>query len=294
MSRSDLNSTVAVCIAAHNRREITLSCLRAISSGTQTSFSIFLVDDGSTDGTAEAIEKEFPCVHIIAGNGNLWWGGAMRLAMARALESNADRIVWLNDDFIPRKGALDVLIQTSIIQQAITGGVLFGPSGELGGLTKEAASLQHLHTPSQPVRCDALPGNFVCLPRVAVEKVGELDSSSFPHGMGDVDYTLRASALGIPVFVVPGAAGDSADFELSHRDSWFHGEHPILNTWKSLFTYRSTLNPFHRWRLLTRHWGWRGAVAFFPPYGKLMLATLYRGVRHFLRLFSNKTSNREA
>lgn len=284
----------AICIAAHNRRETTLRCLRSLPLANHSKLKVYLVDDGSTDGTSEAVSNEFPDVILLRGNGHLWWGGAMRMAMTQAMAEGARLIVWLNDDFIPRSGALEALIDISLRENAISGGVLHGPAGALSGLLKGKYGIDHIHTLMTATRCDALPGNFVCFPRTIVEQLGEIDTSSFPHGMGDVDYTLRASTLGIPVFVVPGAAGDSADFELSHRDSWFHGEYPILNTWKNLLTYRSTLNPFHRWHLLTRHWGGLGALAFFLPYGKLVLATLYRGIRPFLRLFSNKTSNRAA
>ena len=293
-SFSSTDASIAICIASHNRRETTLKCLRSLPLRSDARLKVFLVDDGSTDGTGEAVLAEFPATRILRGDGNLWWGGAMQWATQEALADGAERIVWLNDDFIPRPGALEALVETSFRENAITGGVLHGPAGALSGLRKGPWELEHIHAPTVTERCDAVPGNFVCLPRPVVEILGGIDSFSFPHGFGDVDLTLRASSRGTPVLVVPEAAGDSADFELSHRDSWFHGEYPILNTWKALFTYRSSLNPVHRWRFLTRHWGIRGALAFFPPYGKLALATCYRAVRPVLRLFSSKISRRTA
>ncbi len=46
----------------------------------------FLVDDGCTDSTAQAVDKEYPQVKILQGDGNLFWGGGMRMAWDEALK----------------------------------------------------------------------------------------------------------------------------------------------------------------------------------------------------------------
>ena len=59
---------VCVIMTSFNRREITLECLRVLSRSQDLEtvcLSMILADDGSTDGTCEAIKSEFPWVEIV-------------------------------------------------------------------------------------------------------------------------------------------------------------------------------------------------------------------------------------
>ena len=59
--------SIAVLITCHNRREKTLKCLQSLYFNILSKnyvIEIFLVDDGSTDGTANAVFKKFPLVNI--------------------------------------------------------------------------------------------------------------------------------------------------------------------------------------------------------------------------------------
>lgn len=81
--------TIAVLLTVHNRREKTLNCLQnlfsqKVSGGYE--IQIYLTNDGCTDTTAEAVEKDFPQVHIIKGNGNLFWNRGMWTAWNAAVK----------------------------------------------------------------------------------------------------------------------------------------------------------------------------------------------------------------
>ncbi|PHK28356.1 hypothetical protein VF13_40810, partial [Nostoc linckia z16] len=110
---------IAVLITSHNRKEKTVACLHALfncSIPTGYQINIFLVDDGSTDGTAEKVMFTFPAVRIINGNGDLYWNRGMHLAWRTALKSDTyDYFLWLNDDVTLFKTALEQLIVTSTI-----------------------------------------------------------------------------------------------------------------------------------------------------------------------------------
>src|SRR5260370_19050493 len=60
--------------------------------------TVFMVDDGSTDGTTEAVSRQFPRVRVLRGDGSLYWVGGMRKAMAVAMAEQFDLYLWLNDD----------------------------------------------------------------------------------------------------------------------------------------------------------------------------------------------------
>ena len=93
---------IAVLLTCHNRKGKTLSCLDNLFKAAlpmHTGLEVFLVDDGSTDGTNKAVKNKFPAVNIIPGNGNLFWNQGMRLAWQTAAEAEEFNFyLWLNDD----------------------------------------------------------------------------------------------------------------------------------------------------------------------------------------------------
>jgi len=69
---------IFVVLTCFNRRETTLEFLRCM--GRQilpcgVDLGYVLVDDGCTDGTSEAVRKEFPGLEIVKGDGTLYWCG---------------------------------------------------------------------------------------------------------------------------------------------------------------------------------------------------------------------------
>jgi len=80
---------IAILMTCHNRRETTLSCLKAVFKQVlpeSVTFNVFLVDDGSTDGTGDAVRSYYPSVAVLEGDGSLFWNRGMRKAFAEAME----------------------------------------------------------------------------------------------------------------------------------------------------------------------------------------------------------------
>jgi len=94
-------TSIGVVITCHNRKEKTIASLKKLINQDDIDtldVKIYLVDDGSTDGTSEAIKNNFPQVNIIKGDGTLFWNGGMRGAFSKAMENGHDYYLWLNDD----------------------------------------------------------------------------------------------------------------------------------------------------------------------------------------------------
>lgn len=111
-----MNYKLAVLMTCHNRKDKTMTCLSSLYKASQPidySIDVFLVDDGSTDGTGEAVKEKYPEVNIIKGDGSLFWNQGMRLAWnVASSRCSYDFYLWLNDDVILFEHALRELIDT--------------------------------------------------------------------------------------------------------------------------------------------------------------------------------------
>lgn len=205
--------SIAILLACHNRRDSTLTCLRNLFCQvlpTFASLKVFLTDDGSTDGTSEAIRTEFPDVSIIRGDGSLYWCGGMRAAWQAAFNAGAfDYFLWLNDDAILRSGAIAEMLANAKEHFGIIVGSCYDPETGVwtyGGRATANGKKSLAGTPVLPgnaaQRCQQMNGNVVLVPKAVVNRIGIL-SESFTHAMGDFDYGFRALDAGIPLIVAP-------------------------------------------------------------------------------------------
>lgn len=207
---------IAVLMTCFNRRETTLNCLTSLYQQKipQDVFvEVYLVDDGSTDGTEEAIRNHFPSVVIIKGNGNLFWGGGMRLAWKEAAKGNYHAYLWLNDDTLLLPDAIAKLLSIAINirenegYEGIIIGSCFDPkSGNqtYGGRLKKNQNF--VTSNDLPLQCDLMNGNIVLVPNSVFEILGNI-SPEFVHLGGDNDYGQRAIKANIKVWVSPGFLG---------------------------------------------------------------------------------------
>lgn len=272
-----------IVIPVHNRRETTLACLRMLhGQATLDWATLVIVDDGSTDGTAEAVRDEFPHAVVLNGDGNLWWGRAINMGMQWAFEQGAESVLWLNDDTYPREGVLKRLVALSRERQAIVSAqCLLRETGELhyGGLRKTGTGTTFAPCAvGEVVACDSFCGNCVCIPRIAYERIGPVDTRAFPHFAGDADYGLRARDAGVPVLVAGDALCDCSYGSAKNRQSWLLGDQSLGDLWRGcLHPYNGVLSQCGiLFRL--RHWGVKGAVWLMGCFAKLLAITVIRCV----------------
>ena len=110
------SSRLAVLMATFNRVETTLSCLASLTgavSGIHT--NVFVFDDGSTDGTLEALERFTNLrLHAYQGTGNLYWARSMYEAQyAASVYGEFDFYLLLNDDSILEENCIDRMASLS-------------------------------------------------------------------------------------------------------------------------------------------------------------------------------------
>ncbi len=217
------NKKVAVLITCHNRKVKTLACLQTFYNADKPSdfeFDLYVVDDGSTDGTSEAIMHHYPDVHIIKGDGSLFWAGGMRLAWRTALEmSQYYGFLLLNDDVLLNKDFISNLIITDDFALKQDGKTGIYSSATIDGITKKFTyggynvskkffkMRNHFVIPTDsPQRCDLTNANILWISKETVDALGILDEK-YTHAIADFDYSLQAIKKGIPVYLTPNFGG---------------------------------------------------------------------------------------
>ena len=276
---------LCILLTCFNRVEQTLACLQAVQASTGlegVELNAVLLDDGSRDGTADAVRARFPWVMVLTNGGPpLFWCRGMHRAFATAIAQGHDHYLLLNDDTILLPDALARLLACAAGLRAqspeavpvlVVGSTQDASSGHhtYGGERMPAPQRPttfKLLTPSvEPQSIDTFNGNIVLLPADVVALVGTVDPV-YEHAMGDIDYGLRARAAGVAQWLAPGYHGTCSnnpvdntfsDPALAWRKRWAH----ILSR-KGL--------PWRSWLHFTRrHTGWRWPLFFMWPYVRLV------------------------
>jgi GT2 family glycosyltransferase len=209
---------IELVIPVYNRREITLQGLRSLRRIDRENLQvhIIIVDDGSTDGTSEAIKREFPEVQIVKGDGTLHYAAGTNRGISAALKRNPDYIVTMNDDAVFHEQFLQRLVKTAETSpHSVVGALLllwnephrvfqvdFKWKTSTGGwMQPEDATVYDF--PKQAFEVEGMAGNCVLFPVEAIRECGLMDEKKFPHGWGDIQYVVRMKRKGWRLLVEP-------------------------------------------------------------------------------------------
>lgn len=273
---------VCLLMTCFNRRDSTLACLQAVEASTgigHVQLSVVLVDDGSTDGTAQAVRGAHPWVTVIGSEGDLYWCRGMHRAFAHALPFGYDHYIWLNDDTFPQPDALarliacahdltqgrpqPVIVVGSVVHP-ITRQLTYGGERRISRL--RPLSLRRVRPGDHLQPVDTMNGNLVLVNALAAAQVGNLDPG-FEHAMGDIDYGFRARGAGVGVWLAPGTHGQCS---LNGTRGTFQDTSLALGRRWQLMMARKGL-PWRSWlRLTRRHAGLTWPLYFAWPYVRLV------------------------
>jgi GT2 family glycosyltransferase len=203
-TQTELKQRIYIIIPVHNRKETTLTCLHRLHrNGDLGRYHVVVVDDGSTDGTAEAIQSSYPDVVILFGDGDLWWTGAMAIGMQYAYDQGAEYFIWLNDDCFPEKGTLLKLVDFLQAHPHTIAAPACYPPGSSSPTVSGFRGRRSLRArPGEKISVDGLSGWCVGIPAEVFQKIGPPDPTRFPHYCGDDTYILRATRVGLKAFIL--------------------------------------------------------------------------------------------
>ena len=120
----NVSENIWIIIPVHNRRETTRACLSNLRAlGELEKYQVCVVDDASSDGTAEMLAAEYPEIKVIQGTGHLYWGGGIATGMMAAQAASADVHVWLNDDCLPDENSIACVVERARTTRGMCGGI---------------------------------------------------------------------------------------------------------------------------------------------------------------------------
>ena len=228
---SDLGArapVVAIVMLTMNQRDKTLRALRSLTADDRRRYPVLVWDNGSRDGTGEAIAREFSDVVVHHHETNLGVASGRNAGAKLAIERFAPtQLLFLDNDLVLTPGFIDALLEPF--------------SDERVGQTQ--AKLLYLNDPSRindgggcrinfwlgrtdPVgfrqidrgQCDSIAPCICCggamMVRTEVfQSLGGFDSVFDPFGPEDLDFSLRLLGMGYKALYIPRAL---AYHEVSH------------------------------------------------------------------------------
>jgi GT2 family glycosyltransferase len=286
---------LAVVIPVHNRITYTASCLRQLRALEGRDFMAVVIDDGSSDGTAEYLENEHPDVHVVRGNGDLWWSGAVDRGCSFAFERGASWVLLLNNDtlemsanLIPElervRAAYGGLAGAVIVEDRASGRreiVAAGGTADWRGrgleLREGPRHAVEFRARAEDVDCDWLSGAALAFGREVFGTIGGFDVRRFPQYRGDADFTIRARAAGYRCVVTYAAwvLNDTTDTWINFRRRLTYREF-LLGFVSLRSAYNIPVTVRFAWRHCPKRWLLRYLILFYLRYAYGFWKTRHR------------------
>jgi GT2 family glycosyltransferase len=228
MKSSPAPINISVVIVGWNAKHYLELCLESlVAAPPRRSMEVLVVDNASTDGTAEMIEAKFPWVTLIKSPENLGFSKGNNLAIGQC---HGRYIALVNPDVIVLPGCLDALADF-LDQHPKVGNVgprVLNPDMTLQSSCRRFPTLwnnfcsatalatkfknsrifagEHMFffPHDRTMSVDVIVGCFSMIRRETFDAVGLLDENLFMYG-DDVDWCRRCWKAGWEVVFFPGA-----------------------------------------------------------------------------------------
>lgn len=287
---------LSVLMVSYNTCPLTLAAIASVYQNTRTPLELFVVDNASSDGSADAIAAAFPSVKLIRSERNLGFGAACNLA---AQQAAGERLLLLNPDTEVLPGAIDRLMAFAnrTPDAGIWGGRTLNRDGSLNpsscwrrqtlwGLACAATGLSALWPRSGWLNPDAyggwlrdserevdvVSGCFLLIDRALWDALDGFAPVFFMYGE-DADLCLRARRLGARPRITPLA-------EIIHEG----GASEAVRADKIVRLYRAKAQLMHR------HWS---APACLVGRALMQLNVARRWLWFSLRRFQRRAVEQE-
>ena len=272
------DKTVAIVILNWNGGDEILDCLKSVCESKYAAIEIVIVDNGSTDGSTEAIRSRLPYLHWINNACNLGFAKGSNQGMQWALEHGIQYILLLNGDARLHSNAIEEMVAAA---EAENNTVVACPRMYLGSAGTGANRLWFAYgtvnlwlglfknpafncpdSPkwSTPIDMEYASGCCMLIPASILRNVGMFDEAFFAY-CEDIDFSLRVRKAGFRLRYVPTAY------------LWHGSSKPTNRTRTEMYRYLSTRN--NLW-VVRKHGSW---LEIFTCLCILPLRSLFRMTR---------------
>jgi len=202
---------------AWNRCDDTMACVASLLQSTYQPLRVIVCDNGSTDGTPQALRAAFPQIEVLELGRNLGFAAGANAGLRQALAARADHILLINNDTTVAPSMVERLVAATAPGVGIVAPMIYYAAApdtiwSAGGL-RSRWTLEQLHDlrgrhdvggwPKAQAR-DFVPGCAMLLSRTVLETVGLFDERFFMY-YEDSDLCLRVRRADYRILLAPAA-----------------------------------------------------------------------------------------
>jgi GT2 family glycosyltransferase len=214
-------TSIGVVVVNWNGWRDTLQAHESLLRSEHRDLTLIVIDNASSDGSAEEIAQHAPTAELIRSPRNLGFAGGCNLGIARVRALGLRYVMLLNNDAMVRPDTLGALAATSakLDDTAILGAqVRFWPGGKIqffGSRKKRSACRPVWFRPEEAderlaaelIATDFVFGAALFAPVALFDRLGDFDERYFLN-FEETDWCYRASRAGVPLYIVPAATVD--------------------------------------------------------------------------------------
>lgn len=197
---------ILVFLPVHNRRATTALFIRSLLAQTHANWHLLLIDDGSTDGTADMVRKEVASLTVLRGNGKWWWGGALHQGyrwLTRHPDHRDDLVLIINDDTQFAPDFLERAVQ-AMKPRSLLLAQLYNQAGEFveAGVRWNWRAFDWAGVKeTEGLNCFSTRGLFLWARDF--REIGGFHPVLLPHYLSDYEFTMRAHSKGFALISAP-------------------------------------------------------------------------------------------
>jgi GT2 family glycosyltransferase len=214
-----IRPTIYVVLVNWNGRDVTLDCLASLHAVTYRQMKILVVDNASTDGSAQAFAEGYPDVEVLLQKENLRFAGGNNVGIRHALKQGADAIMLLNNDTLVDPGFIEPMVDRLLSDPScgiVAPKILYADApqsiwfagGEISmwtGTMRHTGIRERDHGQFDMARTiDYASGCCLLTSRTVIEKAGMLDELYFMYSE-DADWSMRVRNAGYRIVFEPQA-----------------------------------------------------------------------------------------
>jgi len=199
-----MTNSVCAVIVTYNRKDKLLECLRRLYQSSVRPQGVLVVDNASSDGTAEMVRRLFPDAGLIVLENNLGGAGGFDAGMRQAYASGYEYVWLFDDDAYVEPDCLGLLLEQAHRADVIVPIQLDQTGRKYGVYRWDNGYVEVDKTGDGLVEIEIFAFVGPLIKRHVIEKVGFIRVDFFICA-DDIEYSLRIRNAGLKVLCHLGA-----------------------------------------------------------------------------------------